>query len=133
MEEIPDRAGTAVDDLAFEYVPDSGTVALGVRSRGIVNLSAVVRGVVERVDDLRYGPFVVPAMGSHGGATADGQREMLASLGVTGDAIGCEIQSSMAVEQAGETPERGVPVVVHTHAADTDEILPVNRLKPHTD
>jgi hypothetical protein len=131
MEEMADRAGTAVDDLASEYMPDCGTVALGVGSRGIVNLFTVVRSVIEVVEDLRYRIFVVPAMGSHGGGTVNGQREMLTSPGVTGDNIGCEIRSSMAVEQVDETPRRGVPVVAHAHAADTDEILPVNLLKPY--
>jgi hypothetical protein len=132
-DELASRAGEAVDDLAFEGVPDGGEVAIGVGSRGIANLPELVRGVVERVRDRGYEPFVFPAMGSHGGATAEGQREVLASLGVTASAIGCEIRSSMEVVRVGETADRGVPVVTDAHAAGADAILPVNRVKPHTD
>jgi len=72
-------------------------------------------------------------MGSHGGATAEGQREMLASLGVTEESIGCEIRSSMDVEEVGKTPDRGVPVVADSNAVAADAIIPINRVKPHTD
>ncbi|PSP69248.1 DUF362 domain-containing protein, partial [Halobacteriales archaeon QH_6_68_27] len=87
-DELPDRAGAAVESLRFAGVPDGGEVAVGVGSRGIANLSTVVAGVVGRLDELGYEPFVFPAMGSHGGATAEGQREMLASLGVTEESVG---------------------------------------------
>ncbi len=132
-DQIPERAGDAVEDLALDDVPEGGEVAVGVGSRGIANLPALVRGVIERLDELGYEPFVFPAMGSHGGATAEGQREMLASLGVTEDSVGCEIRSSMDVVQVGETPDRGVPVVADANAAAADAILPINRVKPHTD
>ena len=72
-------------------------------------------------------------MGSHGGATAVGQREMLASLGVTEDRIGCEIRSSMAVERVGKTADREVPVYAASDAVAADAIIPVNCIKPHTD
>jgi hypothetical protein len=130
---IADRAGQAVNALALEDVPDGGEVAVGVGSRGIANLPALVRGVVERLDELGYEPFIFPAMGSHGGATAEGQQEMIESLGVTESRVGCEIRSSMEVVKVGETPDRGVEVVADEHAAAADAILPVNRIKPHTD
>jgi hypothetical protein len=132
-DEVGDRAGDAVESLSFEDVPDGGEVAVGVGSRGIGNLAAIVAGVVERLDSMGYEPFVFPAMGSHGGATAEGQREMLAELGVTADTVGCEIRSSMDVVEVGRTAERDVPVVADQHAVDADAILPVNRVKPHTD
>jgi len=72
-------------------------------------------------------------MGSHGGATAEGQREKLATLGVTEEAIGCEIRATMDVVTVGETPEREVPVYADAHAVEADAIVPVNRIKPHTD
>ncbi len=130
---IPERAGDAVENLALEDVPEGGEVAVGVGSRGIANLPLLVCGVIERLGDLGYEPFIFPAMGSHGGATAEGQREMLESLGVTEERVGCEIRSSMEVVQVGETPDRGVPVVADANAAVADAILPVNRIKPHTD
>jgi hypothetical protein len=132
-EEIPERAAAAVKSLAFDDVPDGGEVALGAGSRGIANLPQIVSGVVAGVEELGYEPFVFPAMGSHGGATAEGQREMLAELGVTQSSVGCEIRSSMEVFEVGRTPERDVPVVCDAHAAEADAIVPINRIKAHTD
>jgi hypothetical protein len=72
-------------------------------------------------------------MGSHGGATAEGQREMLAELGVTEETIGCEIRSSMEVVEVARTAERDVRVYTDAHAAAADAIVPINRIKAHTD
>ncbi|WP_424005349.1 DUF362 domain-containing protein (plasmid) [Haloarcula salina] len=131
--EVAARAVQAVESLSFADVPDGGEVALGVGSRGIANLPTIVGGVVEAVRDAGYEPFVFPAMGSHGGATGEGQREMLNELGVTESAIGCEIRSSMDVVEVGRTPDRDVPVVADANAVDADAIVPINRVKPHTD
>lgn len=131
--EIGPRAGEAVRSLPFDDVPVGGEVALGVGSRGIANLPEIVAGVVEAVEEMGYAPFVFPAMGSHGGATAVGQTEMLAELGVTESAVGCEIRSTMAVVEVGRTPERDVPVVADAEAVTADAIVPINRIKPHTD
>ncbi len=132
-DELASRAAAAVDDLDFEGVPEGGEVAVGAGSRGIANLPTLVRGVVEGVRDRGYEPFVFPAMGSHGGATAEGQRDKLATLGVTEDAVGCEIRATMEVKTVGETPDRGVPVYADAYAAEADAIVLVNRVKPHTD
>ena len=132
-DEVADRAAAAVGDLALDDVPEGGEVAVGVGSRGIANLAELVRGVVRELDDRGYRPFIFPAMGSHGGATGEGQREMIEELGVTEERVGCEIRSSMDVVQVGETPDRGVPVVADANAVAADAILPVNRVKPHTD
>ncbi|MFC6865123.1 DUF362 domain-containing protein [Halomicroarcula sp. GCM10025817] len=123
----------AVESLDWGGVPDGGEVAIGAGSRGIANLAAIVGGVVTAVDELGYDPFVFPAMGSHGGATAEGQREKLEALGVTESSVGCEIRSSMDVVEVGRTAERDVPVVADANAVAADAILPVNRVKPHTD
>ncbi|RJT05461.1 DUF362 domain-containing protein [Halococcus sp. IIIV-5B] len=133
VDSIGDHAARAVNSLPFEDVPDSGEIALGVGSRGIANLPAIVAGVVEAVGELGYEPFVFPAMGSHGGATGEGQRAMLADLGVTESAIGCEVRSAMDVVEVGRTADRDVPVVADANAADADGIIPINRVKPHTD
>ncbi|GAA0239438.1 DUF362 domain-containing protein [Haladaptatus pallidirubidus] len=130
---ISDRAAEAFGSLRLEDVPDGGEIALGVGSRGIANLSRIVTGVVAEAEDRGYEPFVFPAMGSHGGATADGQREMLAELGVTEDEVGCEIRSSMNVVEVGRTADRDVPVVADANAVAADAIVPINRIKPHTD
>ena len=130
---IESRAADAVGSLDFASVPDGGEVAIGAGSRGIANLPAIVRGVVAGVRDRGYDPFVFPAMGSHGGATAEGQREKLNTLGVSEASVGCEIRATMAVETVGETPERGVPVYADENAVAADGIVMVNRIKPHTD
>ncbi|MFB6218200.1 MAG: DUF362 domain-containing protein [Halobacteriaceae archaeon] len=133
IEDVRGAAREAVADLDWSGVPDGGEVAVGAGSRGIANLPALVAGVVAGVRELGYDPFVVPAMGSHGGATAEGQREKLAAFGVTEDAIGCEIRATMETVEVGTTPERGVAVVTDANAAAADAVLPVNRVKPHTD
>ncbi|WP_251343390.1 DUF362 domain-containing protein [Haloplanus halophilus] len=131
--EIESRATTAVYDLDFSSVPDGGEVAIGAGSRGIANLEAIVRGVVAGVRERGYEPFVFPAMGSHGGATAEGQREKLNTLGVSEESVGCEIRATMEVETVGETPERGVSVYADANAVAADGIVMANRIKPHTD
>ena len=130
---LANRANEAFRSLPLDDVPEGGEIALGVGSRGIANLPTIVAGVVDASRELGYEPFFFPAMGSHGGATADGQREMLAELGVTKDSVGCEIRSSMDVVEVGRTPNRGVPVVADVNAAEADAIVPINRIKPHTD
>ncbi|NHN61392.1 MULTISPECIES: DUF362 domain-containing protein [Halorussus] len=132
-DEIADRAGAAFGSLPLEDVPDGGEIALGVGSRGIANLDVIVAGVVAEAQDRGYEPFVFPAMGSHGGATAEGQREMLADLGVDESTVGCEIRSSMDVVEVGRTADRDVPVVADANAVEADAIVPINRIKPHTD
>jgi hypothetical protein len=132
-DEIADRAGEAFASLPLGSVPDGGEVALGVGSRGIANLGPIVAGVVAAAHERGYDPFVFPAMGSHGGATAEGQREMLADLGVDESTVGCEIRSSMEVVEVGRTADRDVPVVADANAVAADAIVPINRIKPHTD
>ncbi|MFY4813502.1 DUF362 domain-containing protein [Haloarcula sp. AONF1] len=130
---VATHAARAVESLSFADVPAGGEVALGVGSRGIANLPTIVAGVVEAVSDAGYEPFAFPAMGSHGGATGEGQRTMLNELGVTESAIGCEIRSTMDVVEVGRTPDRDVPVVADDTAVAADAIIPINRVKPHTD
>lgn len=107
-------------------------VAVGAGSRGVANLPAIVRTVVEEVRALGADPFIFPAMGSHGGATAEGQIEMLASLGVTPDSVGAEIRATMEVKEIGRL-EDGPPLYQDVNAAAADVTLLINRVKPHTD
>jgi uncharacterized protein (DUF362 family) len=108
-------------------------VCLAVGSRGIDRIAEVVRAAVTTIRGLAADVFVVPAMGSHGGATAEGQVEVLASLGIREDTIGCEIRSSMETIQIGEVEGR-IPVFIDRHAhEEADVIIPINRVKPHTD
>ncbi|THE63210.1 DUF362 domain-containing protein [Salinadaptatus halalkaliphilus] len=131
-DDIESRAAAAVDTLDLEDVPAGGEIAIGVGSRGINNLPAIVRGTVEGVRDRGYEPFLFPAMGSHGGATREGQLEVLEALDVTESNVDCEIRATMDVELIGHTPDRDVPVYVDANAYAADAIVPVNRIKPHT-
>src|SRR5690606_15510277 len=107
------------------------TVAVGAGSRGLTGRVELVRGTVAALRELGAAPFVVPAMGSHGGATAEGQREMLAELGITEESVGAEIRSTMDTAVVAHT-ESGTPVHLDANAAAADRFLPVNRIKPHT-
>ncbi len=107
-------------------------VAITAGSRGIDRIDEVVRAVVEEVRALGAEPFVIPAMGSHGGATADGQRELIAHYGITEATMGCPILSSMDTMHLGEV-EDGVPVWFDRNAFEADAVIPVVRVKPHTD
>ncbi len=106
-------------------------VAVGVGSRGIACIRAVVTTLVRELQALGAQPFLVPAMGSHGGGTAEGQREVLVGYGLGPDELGVPILSSMETVQVGMTPA-GMPVHFDVHAAQADAIVVVNRIKPHT-
>jgi len=113
-------------------------VALAVGSRGIANLQAMVSTLVLCLKEAGAEPFIVPAMGSHGGATAAGQEEMLATFGITEEACGAPVRSSMEVERIGETTamdngiEVTIPVYMDALALAADAVIPVVRVKPHT-
>ncbi|HSL94903.1 MAG TPA: DUF362 domain-containing protein, partial [Thermoleophilia bacterium] len=106
--------------------------ALTAGSRGIRDLAPILRTVATYVRSAGGEPFLVPCMGSHGGATADGQAEVLASLGVTEETVGAPVVSSMDVVTAGES-RFGTPVWVARDLAEADAVVVVNRVKPHTD
>jgi hypothetical protein len=125
--ELAARAAVA----ALPPVAPGTTVAVGAGSRGLTARVELLRGAIAGLRDLGAEPFVVPAMGSHGGATADGQRAMLASLGVTEESVGAEIRASMVTEIVARTAS-GMPLHLDEHAAAADCIFPVNRTKPHT-
>ena len=113
-------------------VPSGARIALTVGSRGIANLERIVRAVVGSLVEMGAKPFIVPAMGSHGGATAEGQLEVLASYGITEDRVGAEICSSM---ETVELPGPGLAnrVFMDRHAYESDGVILLNRSKPHTD
>lgn len=108
------------------------SVAVGAGSRGIANLPIIVRAAVERLQEAGLKPYVVPAMGSHGGATAEGQKEMLAELGVTEASIGVEIRATMEVKEIGRIPN-GPPLYQGLDSIAADHTILVSRIKPHTD
>lgn len=105
-------------------------IALGVGSRGIANIAECVKQVVAELKTLGAEPFVFPAMGSHGGATAEGQRQVLEDYGVVESYVGCPIRSSLEVVELGQVD--GMPVYMDKLASEADGFAFVCRIKPHT-
>lgn len=132
---IGDIAGAVMDALSRKglerTIHPGETVALTAGSRGIRYIDTIIAATVRYLKSIGAKPFIVPAMGSHGGGTADGQRSILAAYGITETAMSCEIRSSMEVIEIGAT-SLGTPVFMDAHAAAADHIAVINRIKPHT-
>jgi len=107
-------------------------IAITVGSRGIDNIDKLVISVVDKVKECGGKPVIIPAMGSHGGATAEGQIKVLKTLGITEDKVGAQILSSMKVEKIGITQNKA-PVYLDKNALNCDGIILMNRVKAHTD
>lgn len=130
VDDIAAEVQDQLDDLSLaDLVKPEMRVAVGVGSRGIACIRDVVAPLIERLLALGTRPYLVPAMGSHGGGNAEGQRDVLIGYGL-GD-LGVPIQSSMETRQIGIT-DQGMPVYTDVNAAQADAIIVVNRIKPHT-
>ena len=129
--DVVEAARSAVTSTLGAAVTPGMTVAVGGGSRGLTQRVDLLRGTILGLRDLGAEPFVVPAMGSHGGGTAEGQVTMLESLGMTEETLGAEIRATMATVEVARTAS-GMPIYLDEHAAAADRILPVNRIKPHT-
>lgn len=105
-------------------------IAITAGSRGIANVAVITKSIVDFVRACGAHPFIVPAMGSHGGATAEGQLEVLADYGISPESMGCEIRSGMEVVQLGIS-DTGLPVYLDKHAYQADGIIVSCRIKPH--
>ncbi len=114
-----------------ETLRPGNRVAITAGSRGISHIALILKTIVEHLNVLGAKPFLFPAMGSHGGATAEGQVALLGHYQITEDVIGAPILSSMEVMEIGKT-EEGLPVYIDQHAIRADHIIVVNRIKPHT-
>jgi hypothetical protein len=110
-------------------------IAVAVGSRGIDHLPDLVATLVKSLKDHGADPFIVPAMGSHGGATGEGQENILAALGIDEPTIGAPVHSSMETVCLGEVEAENIkwPVYIDKNAHDADTIIPINRIKAHTD
>src|SRR5882672_1888481 len=138
---FPDRA---IRDVASEVQRQLGAsafssrlkpgarIALGVGSRGIANIAAIVRSVVDYWKSQGMQPFIFPAMGSHGAATAEGQADVLAHYGIIEATMGCPIVSSLDVVPLGKTPE-GIQTFMDRNAYESDGVMMCGRVKWHTD
>ncbi len=132
VEDVPGEARRQLERLELgRKVQPGQSVAVAVGSRGIANLAVIIRAIAEHLKGLGAIPFIVPAMGSHGGGTADGQRRLLESYGLTEEFSGCPIRSSLETVVVGRAAE-GFPVHFDRLAFDADHVLVCNRVKPHT-
>jgi hypothetical protein len=133
IDDIPGEIALQVSRLGLEKrVRPGQTVAVACSSRGIANYSTIVQATVNSLRELGLEPFIVPAMGSHGAATAEGQKRVLEHYGISEERIGAPIRSSLEVLQIGET-EDGIPVFLEKLASEADYVVPINRIKSHTD
>ena len=118
--------------LADSEAMPGQTVAIGVGSRGVSPIVKVVRSIVSELDRAGLEPFIVPAMGSHGGATASGQEAVLAEYGITLDSVGAPVRATMDVVELGRGPS-GQTFFGDANAYNADHVVVIGRVKPHTD
>lgn len=117
--------------LAGVSVRPGQSVAITGSSRGIANLAEIIAGAVAALKEAGLAPFVFPAMGSHGGGTAERQAAVLHHYGVTEEGVGAPVRSSTEAVKLAETPE-GIPVLFDRIAAGADHVFVINRIKPHS-
>ncbi|APW61049.1 lactate racemase domain-containing protein [Paludisphaera borealis] len=133
---VEDLAGTVrrliLESRIRDRVPAGGTVAVGVGSRGVNRIAVIARETVQTLQEMGFKPFIVAAMGSHGGATAEGQAELLASYDVTAESMGVPVKTDMDTVVLGTNPV-GLPIYFDRNAYQADGIVLLNRVKPHTD
>lgn len=131
VENIREAINLELGKLSWSIVRPGNRVAITAGSRGIADLARILAAIVDFFKTLEADPFIFPAMGSHGGATAEGQVGMLAQLGVTEASVKAPILSAMETQQIGLT-EDNVPVFMDKNALAADHIVVVNRIKSHT-
>lgn len=118
--------------LATRTLAPGSEIGITLGSRGIANIAVIAGAAIDALKAQGHRPFVIPAMGSHGGATAEGQRNLLAHYGLTTEALGVPIRDAMDARSLGTTPE-GVEAFIAETGWDSDGVLLLNRVKPHTD
>ncbi len=132
LDNIPLTIRHEIENLHLQDKLKEGmSIAVTAGSRGINNIPLIIKTVCQYLDDMKCKPFIMPAMGSHGGATAEGQLEILEGLGITEASMGFPICSSLDTEVIGHTKE-GKPVYFSSDALRADGIVVVGRIKPHT-
>ena len=132
---VPDLEGAVAAALEgrkrLETLKPGARVAVAVGSRGIAHIAEVVRAAVTWLKGRGFEPFIVPAMGSHAGGTAEGQAGMLAALGVSEETVGAPVRATMEVVEFGKTDE-GISCCFDRNAAESDGVVVINRVKSHT-
>ncbi|MBW1613878.1 MAG: DUF2088 domain-containing protein [Deltaproteobacteria bacterium] len=133
VDNIEETLSQELDSIQIQSRIKAGSrIAITAGSRGIANIDKILQHLVYIVKENSAKPFIIPAMGSHGGGTAEGQLGILKSLKITEKSIGAPIISSMEVVEIGKS-SFGFPVLVDKYAAEADGIIVVNRVKPHTE
>lgn len=133
IDDVEQAVYAQLDKLQLsQQVHANDTVAITAGSRGIANIALIIKTLVRALKHYGAKPFIVPAMGSHGGGTVEGQLAILQELGITEEYTGAEIKATMDVTQIGETKE-GFPVFFDRLAYQADHVVVVNRVKPHSD
>ncbi len=133
VEDVPGEVERQLAALRLsQRIKPGQSVAITAGSRGIANIKEIIRGVVQHMLRLGAQPFIVPAMGSHGGGTPEGQTQILHDYGITEPYCGCPIKASMETVIVCQTAE-GFPVHFDRHASEADHVFVVGRVKPHTD
>ncbi|MEX1042689.1 MAG: lactate racemase domain-containing protein [Pirellulaceae bacterium] len=133
VEDIPATVEAELAKLNLRQIVKPGeTVAVTAGSRGIANIKVIIKGIIDHLKSIGAKPFIVPAMGSHGGGTAEGQVGVLASYGITEEYCGCPIKASMETIVVCQAPE-GFPVHFDKLASEADHVLVCGRVKAHTD
>ena len=128
-EEIPGIVHAQLDRPEMrERIRPGMSVAITCGSRGVANIAIIIKAIVDFVKECGGVPFVFPAMGSHGGATAEGQIGILTGYGVTEEFIGCPIRSSMEVVQVGNREDNGRPVYIDKYASEAEDPVYVNKI-----
>jgi len=132
IEDIPAEVSRQLRVLRLQdRIRQGDTVAVTAGSRGVSNIGIITKTIVDELKRVGARPFIFPSMGSHGGATAEGQIKVLEGYGITESRMGCPILSTMEVAYLGDA-EDGFPIYVDTYAMEADHIVVVNRIKPHT-
>ncbi len=132
VEDIPRAVKEALSENKIgERIRPGMKIAITAGSRGVANIPVILRELVRNLRELGAEPFIINAMGSHGGGTAEGQREILEGLGITEEAVEAPVRVSMDVVQIGNVPD-GRPVYIDKAAAESDGIVVAGRVKPHT-
>ena len=131
VDNIAETVKSEMNKLSFQTVKPAQRIAITAGSRGVANIAEILRAIVDFCQSIGAEPFIFPAMGSHGGATSEGQLAVLRQLGVTESYVKAPVLSSMETKEIGKT-EDGVPVFIDKHAHSADHIIVVNRIKSHT-
>lgn len=132
IEDIKEKVINEMEKLSNKQDLKGKRLAITAGSRGIPDLDIIIKTVCDKLKEWGAEPFIIPAMGSHGGGTVEGQLEVINGYGITEEAMGVPILATMETALVGEMPD-GTPIYCDKHAYEADGIVLLNKIKPHTD